>query len=77
MTWPGFDSLGIMMIENDLFPQRESFGDRLRDLRRARGMGQSQLAEAMAVSCPTVSGWEKGRMHPRHDRLDALAAFLG
>ncbi len=58
-------------------PIRESFGARLRRLRLKVGLGQIQLATALNVSAPAVSGWENDRTRPKHGRLDALGRLLG
>jgi transcriptional regulator with XRE-family HTH domain len=41
------------------------------------GLNQADVAERIGVSAPSVSGWEKGRARPKHDRMEALAAILG
>jgi transcriptional regulator with XRE-family HTH domain len=53
----------------------ERFGPTLKQLRIARGLCQAEIAAALAVSGPSVSGWEKGRARPKPDRLAALAAL--
>ncbi|PKP96797.1 MAG: XRE family transcriptional regulator [Alphaproteobacteria bacterium HGW-Alphaproteobacteria-13] len=55
----------------------EPFGARLQRLRVRKGLTQAELADGMGVSAPSVSGWEKGRVRPRHDRVAALAERLG
>jgi DNA-binding XRE family transcriptional regulator len=48
-------------IEPDLYPIRmETMGDRIRTLRQARGLSQSQLAERVGVTAGAVSQWENG-----------------
>ncbi len=58
-------------------PETETFGARLRRLRVTRGLSQTQLAAALNISVPAVSGWEKDRARPRHGRLAALGDLLG
>ncbi|WP_444810425.1 helix-turn-helix domain-containing protein [Sphingopyxis solisilvae] len=55
----------------------EPFGARLRRLRRLRRLSQTQLANALRVSVPAVSAWEKNRSRPRHARIEALGRVLG
>lgn len=55
----------------------ESFGARLRRLRMARRISQSEIAGALGVSVPSISGWEKGRSQPKRSRVRALADILG
>lgn len=57
--------------------QAQRFGANLRRLRAARGLSQADLAAALEVSAPSISGWEKGRARPKPDRLTALASLLG
>lgn len=54
-----------------------SFGARLRQLRRTRGLSQTDLAARLNVSVPAISAWEKGRARPRHSRIAALGRILG
>lgn len=56
---------------------KESLGARLRRLRVTRRLSQADLAAALDVSVPAVSGWEKDRSRPRHDRVEALSHVLG
>jgi transcriptional regulator with XRE-family HTH domain len=51
----------------------------LRDLRRARGLSQADLADAARIDEMTVSRLERGDLqrHPHRVTLDALARVLG
>ncbi|WP_337192477.1 helix-turn-helix transcriptional regulator [Streptomyces sp. YIM 132580] len=51
--------------------------ERLRCLRRERGMTQSQLADDLGCSRAAVSTWETTGRLPRPDRLQLLANILG
>lgn len=55
----------------------ENFGARLHRMRIRKGLSQSDLAAAMNVSAPAISGWEKGRARPKQGRMQALAIILG
>ena len=46
--------------------------ERLKELRKAQKMNQSELAERIGVSMYTVSVWERGQRRPEYDNLDAL-----
>jgi superfamily II DNA or RNA helicase/DNA-binding XRE family transcriptional regulator len=45
-------------------PQHDGLPDRIRRLRRALGMTQSELAERLGVSHVTVNRWENGQVAP-------------
>src|SRR5688572_8395916 len=47
--------------------------ERLRLLRRQRGLGQEQMAEELGVAVRTYASWERGMFAPRFEQLLALA----
>lgn len=49
----------------------------IRRLRRAKGLTQEQVAQALGVSGPAVNKWERGRGYPSIDSLKAIAEFFG
>lgn len=49
---------------------------RIRELREAAELTQTDLARALGVSRPAVSLWESGAKRPMASRLPALAAIL-
>lgn len=51
--------------------------EKLQALRRARGLTQEEVAQALGVSRTDISEWESGRGAPERDPLKALAAFYG
>jgi transcriptional regulator with XRE-family HTH domain len=56
----------------------QSFGDRIRTLRKARDLTQMQLAEYVGVSQTAVGAWESGKREvPKGDNLLRLAEALG
>ena len=52
------------------------FGERLKTLRRERGLNQRQLAEAIHVTPSCLSKWESGRMLPGEENLAAIQKAL-
>jgi transcriptional regulator with XRE-family HTH domain len=54
-----------------------NIGKIIYDLRKARGMTQEQLAEAVGVSVPAVSKWETGISLPDITMLAPVARLLG
>ena len=52
------------------------FNEKLQELRKAKGMTQEELAEALYVSRTAISKWESGRGYPSIDSLKAIAKFF-
>ena len=52
------------------------FGEKLRLLRKSKGLTQEELAEALFVSRTAVSKWESGRGYPGIDSLREVAAYF-
>lgn len=50
---------------------------RIRELREAKEMSQSELGRLIGVSTVTICLWERGRNNPKTSRLPALANALG
>jgi len=55
----------------------EAFGERLRRLRKAKGLTQSELGERVGVSLRALSGYERGECEPSVHLLAPLAQHLG
>lgn len=55
---------------------RETFGERLRTERRARGWTLAELARRSGVSIPTISRAERGQLALGYDNFQALARAL-
>lgn len=58
-------------------PPAEDFGHRLKQLRKAKGLTQAQMASQLGVSMPAICAWETGKARPRDARMKALANALG
>ena len=55
----------------DDYPRR--LGNRLRQLRKQRGLTQRSLAQRLGVSTPALCRWEKGQTLPRKSNILAFA----
>ena len=55
----------------------QSFGQRLKDLRREAGFSQSDLSERIGVSIQSISKWENDNTMPDISQIVPLAAVLG
>jgi len=55
---------------------RKRFGNRLKRLRKRRGLTQKQLAEAVGLSVDFVGLVERGLRAPSFDSLERLAQIL-
>jgi len=53
------------------------FGTRVRELRVAKNLKQSDVAKAMNVKPPTITRWETGENEPDFRTLVMLAEFFG
>ena len=51
--------------------------NRIKELRLAHGIKQTDIAERFNVTQSTVSGWESGRREPDFDTLSTLAKMFG
>lgn len=54
-----------------------TFGDRLKKEREAKGLTQEELARAIGVAVPTISEYESGKKMPRLNKIIILARKLG
>lgn len=55
----------------------EIIGNRIAELRKARGLTQTELARRLKVSYQAVSKWENGKNLPDFGIIDSLAEELG
>lgn len=53
------------------------FGEKLRLIRKARGITQEELAEQLQVSRQAISKWEAGAGYPETEKLMMLSGKLG
>ena len=54
-----------------------NMGEKIKALRRRRGISQETLAQVMGVSCQAVSKWETGTTMPDIALVPAIAAYFG
>ncbi len=52
------------------------FNEKLRDLRKQRGLTQEELAKKLYVSRTAVSKWESGKGYPGIDMLKSIAKYF-
>lgn len=52
------------------------FGERLRELRIERGLGQNALARTLGLSNASISYWETGKQEPTASAIFKLASFF-
>ena len=56
---------------------RMTMGEKIRQLRREKGLTQDALAEALEISRQAVAKWESGQSAPSTENLLKLAGLLG
>ena len=54
-----------------------SMGEKIRNLRKARGWSQEELAEQIAVTRQAISRWESDSAKPDADNIVALCTLFG
>ena len=52
-------------------------GDKIKELRKQKGMTQADLGLAIGVCNRTISGWEHKRYNPNYDNISELEMVLG
>ena len=56
---------------------KETFAERLKDLRTEKHIGQIELADKLQVSRGIISLWENGLREPTLSSLVKIAVFFG
>ena len=54
-----------------------TFGERLKDLRKEKGLGQIELAQKLDVGKSIISLWEKNQCEPTLSKLISISNFFG
>ena len=52
-------------------------GDKIKELRKQKGMTQADLGRAIGVCYQSISGWEHKRYNPSYDNISELERVLG
>jgi transcriptional regulator with XRE-family HTH domain len=53
------------------------FNEKLRKLRKEKGLSQEELADIIGVSRQALSKWESGSSYPEMEKLIALSGLFG
>ena len=53
------------------------FKDKLKQIRKARGLSQQALADAIHISRSAIAKWENGLGYPNPDALESLISYFG
>ncbi len=56
---------------------KENFGDRLKELRQEKNIGQIQLAKDLGVGKSVISLWKLNRCEPTLSNLIKIAQYFG
>ena len=64
------------MLSSERTVLRMNISDRIQSLRKAKGMTQEQLADALGVSRQAVSKWEAEQSMPDLERIVAMAEYF-
>lgn len=56
---------------------KNNIGDKLKTLRKTKGLTQQEVAEAIGVTRSTIGGYEIGRRNPHLSEMQKLADFYG
>lgn len=53
------------------------FGERLKELRIEKGVGQNKLAKDLGLSNASISYWENGKQEPSASAVYKLSVYFG
>lgn len=56
---------------------KNSLAFKIKTMRKAKGLTQEQLAEAIGSTRATIAGYETGRRNPRLPELQKIAEYFG
>lgn len=55
---------------------RKVFGERLKNLRNEKGIGQNLLAKELQLSNASISYWETGKQEPTAEAIFKMAKYF-
>lgn len=55
----------------------EKFHEKLKVLRKNKGLKQQEIAELLGVKRNSYSDWENGKCKPNYEKLEKIADFFG
>ena len=71
-----WESKSFFQKSGKIFSMNDLFCERLKDLRKEKGLGQIALAEKLDVGKSVISLWELGKCEPKLSSLVAMAKFF-
>lgn len=60
-----------------MMPRKNKLAERLKELRKAKGLTQRDMARQFRLTDVGYGGWERGDTEPSIDNLMSLCAFFG
>lgn len=55
----------------------EKFHEKLKVLRKKKGLTQQEVADLVHVDRVRITNWENGKCKPNYEKLEKLADFFG
>ena len=65
------------LYENEALASREEFGNRIRKMRKEKGMTQDKLSELTDISARNISDIENGKVNSTYSTIYVLAKAFG
>ena len=66
----------IEFLGRDPFEKKaDNLAERIKDLRRVRGLSRKKLADQLGIDPSTLGGWETGKHQPTKKLLNKIAGF--
>lgn len=62
-----------VVIDETMDANANEVGRRIRQIRKSKGLNQTDFSKRVGASLPAVSNWETGRNLPNNERLKAIA----